>query len=348
MVHRDGHGDRRRLGESSRSSSRRALAERRRGRTQACARLRKFCASRCAAPRHGVRLRAVLGGGAPAAARVAAVARRVRERRRRARLRQLENFQLGVPAAQAPPFQPTATPAVPCALGLPAAIATPTTPAAAPASSDFLHSRSSPTPTTRARARSTAASWSRSAARGPSATAASRLHSALGHVGPTNSSSGKRRTRGQPDYRERADAAVAAAPAAPPPPNDDDDESSSSSSGLGHGSDEEEARPLKERRRCRAPPERRRRRRARRRRRPRSSRPSDAAWPCGAAGPDRRRLPVDGGDLCAARRRRRVQRAARPAPTDNPRAASYRAALAENGGRRRDAGAGASRQRRRQ
>ena len=53
---------------------------------------------------------------------------------------QLENFQPGVPAAQALPFQPTAMPAVPCAPGLPAAIATPTTPAPAPASSGFLHS----------------------------------------------------------------------------------------------------------------------------------------------------------------------------------------------------------------
>ena len=55
--------------------------------------------------RHGVRVRAVLGGGAPAAARVAAVARRVRERRRGARLRAAREFPTrrpGRPSAAVP------------------------------------------------------------------------------------------------------------------------------------------------------------------------------------------------------------------------------------------------------
>ena len=136
---------------------------------------------------------------------------------------QLENFQPGVPAAQALPFQPTAMPAVPCAPGLPAAIATPTTPAPAPASSDFLHSEivaDADADDDESESEVDGGElFEKCGSRTERDGGFTGCILPLGHVGPHNlGTSGKRRTRGQPDYRERADAAVAAAPAAPPPP----------------------------------------------------------------------------------------------------------------------------------
>ena len=150
---------------------------------------------------------------------------------------QLENFQPGVPAAQALPFQPTAMPAVPCAPGLPAAIATPTTPA--PASSDFLHSKIVADADDESEEEVDGGElFEKCGSRTERDGGFDGCILPFGHDGDHDLGvASKRRTRGRPDYRERADAAVAAAAAAPPPPDNDDDESSSSSSGLGHASD---------------------------------------------------------------------------------------------------------------